>query len=116
MGGDLPTGEELDRLQWSTLLYDLHKTNPAVTFRIEQPRERLCCPQCGDSNVWAQGGEERTFRTIPIGAKPVQIQFKVPRVLCFTCGQVRQVKLGLPIPRNGTRVPSSVMPCSCHDT
>jgi hypothetical protein len=28
MGGDLPTGEELDRLQWSTLLYDLHETNP----------------------------------------------------------------------------------------
>src|SRR5687767_11350230 len=23
-----------------------------VTFRIEQPRERLCCPQCGDADVW----------------------------------------------------------------
>jgi transposase len=65
-----------------------------VTIRIEQRRERLCCPQCGGDNVWAQGGEERTFRTLPIGAKPVQIQFKVPRVLCFGCGQVRQVKIG----------------------
>jgi len=70
-----------------------------VTFRIEQPRDRLCCPQCGDTEVWAQGGEERTFRTIPIGSKPVQIQFKVPRVMCFACGQVRQVKLRFADPK-----------------
>ena len=70
-----------------------------VTLRIEQPRERLCCPQCGEPEVWAQGGEERTFRTIPIGAKPVYIQFKVPRVLCLDCGQARQVKLGFADPK-----------------
>jgi hypothetical protein len=70
-----------------------------VIFRIEQPRECLRCSQCGDADVWAQGGEERTFRTIPIGAKAVQIQFKVPRVLCFACGQVRQVKLGFADPK-----------------
>jgi transposase len=70
-----------------------------VTFRIEQPRERLCCPQCGDADVWAQGGEERTFRTVPIGGKPVRIQFKVPRVLCFACMQVRQVKLRFAEPK-----------------
>ena len=54
---------------------------------------------CGGTDVWAQGGEERTFRTIPIGAKPVQIQFKVPRVLCFACGEVRQVRLGFADPK-----------------
>ena len=70
-----------------------------VTFRIEQPRERLCCPQCGDADVWAQGGEERIFRAVPIGSKPVHIQFKVPRVMCFACGQVRQVKLGFADPK-----------------
>ena len=70
-----------------------------VTFRIEQPRERLRCPQCGDADVWAQGGEERIFRAVPIGSKPVHIQFKVPRVMCFACGQVRQVKLGFADPK-----------------
>src|SRR6185503_6252602 len=65
-----------------------------VTFRIEQPRERLRCSQCGDANVWMQGGVERTFRSLPIGSKPTQVVFKVPRVICFACGQVRQVKLG----------------------
>jgi transposase len=70
-----------------------------VTFRIEKPRDRLCCPQCGDPDVWAQGGEERTFRTIPIGSKPVHIKLKVPRVMCFACGQVRQVKIGFADPK-----------------
>jgi transposase len=70
-----------------------------VVLRVEQPRERLCCPHCGETEVWAQGGEERTFRTIPIGGKPVYIQFKVPRVMCFVCGMVRQVKLSFADPQ-----------------
>jgi transposase len=70
-----------------------------VTFHIEQPRERLRCPHCRSADVWAQGGVERTFRTVPIGSKPVLIQFKVPRVWCFACGQVRQVKLGFADPK-----------------
>jgi hypothetical protein len=28
MGDDLPTDEELERLQWTTVLYYLHETNP----------------------------------------------------------------------------------------
>jgi transposase len=70
-----------------------------VIFRIEQPRERLRCPDCGSDNVWAQGGVERTFRTVPIGCKPVLLQFKVPRVHCFDCGQVLQVQLAFADPK-----------------
>jgi transposase len=70
-----------------------------VILKIEQPRERLRCPQCADAEVWAQGAEERTFRTLPIGGKPVLVRFKVPRVLCFVCGQVRQVKIGFAEPK-----------------
>jgi transposase len=70
-----------------------------VTFRIEQPRERHRCPQCGSADVWAQGGVERTFRTVPIGAKPTFIELKVPRVLCFACGTVRQVKVPFAAPK-----------------
>jgi transposase len=70
-----------------------------VTFTIDQPRERLRCSNCGDHDVWAQGGEERSFRTVPIGSKPVTLKLKVPRVLCFKCGKVRQVKVGFAEPR-----------------
>ena len=70
-----------------------------VTFHIEQPRERLRCPHCRSAEVWAQGGVTRTFRTVPIGSKPVLLKFKVPRVLCFECGGVRQVKLGFADPK-----------------
>jgi transposase len=70
-----------------------------VVFGIEQPRERLRCSHCGSADVWSQGGVDRTFRAVPIGPKPVLLQFKVPRVLCFECGHVRQVKLGFADPR-----------------
>jgi transposase len=70
-----------------------------VTLRIRQPRDQLRCPSCGDPDVWAQGSVTRTFRTVPIGAKPVQIEFEVPRVRCFACDHVRQVKLRLADPR-----------------
>jgi transposase len=71
----------------------------AVTFRIEQPRERHRCPQCGSADVWDQGGVERTFRMVPIGRKPTFVQLKVPRVLCFGCGASRQVKIPFADPK-----------------
>jgi transposase len=70
-----------------------------TTFRIEQPRERLRCSQCRSEQVWAQGGVERTFRALPIGKQPTFISFKVPRVLCFDCGKVRQVKIAFADPK-----------------
>jgi transposase len=70
-----------------------------VVFRIEQSRERLRCAQCGAGEVWAQGGVERSFRTVPIGGKAVDICLNVPRVLCFACGQVRQVRVRFAEPR-----------------
>src|SRR5260370_2297467 len=69
-----------------------------VTFRIEQPRERHRCSACGSTEVWDQGGVERTFRTVPIGSKPTFVKLKVPRVLCFNCVVIRQVKVGFADP------------------
>ena len=70
-----------------------------VTFRIEQPRERLCCPQCGCQDVWVRGHEERTFRTVPIGPKPAFVTLDVARVWCPVCDCVRQVKIGFADPK-----------------
>src|SRR4051812_36683818 len=70
-----------------------------VTLRVRQPRDQLRCPTCGADDVWAQGSSPRTFRTVPIGSKPVQIEFEVPRVRCFACHHVRQVKLRFADPR-----------------
>jgi transposase len=76
-----------------------HFQGGRVAFRIEQPRERLRCSCCGSAEVWAQGGVERTFRAVPIGSKPVDLLFKVPRVLCFDCGKTRQVKIAFADPK-----------------
>jgi len=70
-----------------------------VTLCVRQLRNQLRCSKCGSDNVWAQGSVPRTFRTLPIGLKPVQIEFAVPRVHCFACGLIRQVKLRFADPR-----------------
>jgi transposase len=70
-----------------------------VTFRVCQPRDRLRCATCQSENVWSQGSILRTFQTVPIGSKPVQIEFSIPRVYCFACQNVRQVKLSFADPR-----------------
>lgn len=70
-----------------------------TTFCIEQPRERLRCSHCRSEEVWAQGGVKRNFRGLPIGKQPTFINFKVPRVLCFSCGKVRQVKIAFADPK-----------------
>jgi transposase len=36
----------------------------------------------------------RQFRSIPIGSKPVFIEFEVPRIMCLACKIIRQVKIG----------------------
>lgn len=68
-------------------------------FRIEQPRERLRCSHCGSDEVWAQGGVERFFRGLPIGSQPTFLELKVPRVFCWQCGKVRQVKINFADPK-----------------
>jgi transposase len=70
-----------------------------VTLCIRQPRDQLRCSACGSDNVWAQGSAPRTFRTVPIGLKPVQIEFAVPRAHCFGCDRIRQVKIRFADPR-----------------
>ena len=66
---------------------------------LEQPREHLRCANCGSDAVWAQGTVVRTFRTVPIGARPVEIHLAVPRVYCLDCHCLRQVNVPFAEPR-----------------
>jgi transposase len=82
--------------------YRLTKTEyieGTVIFHIEQPREKLCCAACGSRRVVRRGHQDRLFRHVPIGRKPVWIQFAIPRVGCQQCGQVRQVNVPFAEPR-----------------
>ena len=70
-----------------------------VIFSIEQPREKLRCPVCGDRHVHVKTHQPRVFRGLPIGGRPVWIHLPVARVACQQCASVRQVKLGFASPR-----------------
>jgi transposase len=71
----------------------------ATFFRVEQPRERFRCSECGSDHVWAQGGVERSFRALPIGKQPTFVELEVPRVYCRDCGKTRQVKVNFADPK-----------------
>jgi transposase len=71
----------------------------SVYFTFEQPRDQLRCGHCGSEYVWAQGATPRVFRSLPIGSKATFLCFAVPRVMCFECGCVRQVKVPFAAPR-----------------
>lgn len=68
--------------------------NGKMVLVIDQRRESYCCSACGSGEVYSQGQMPRRFRALPIGRKPVEIEFAVPRVRCLACGLTRQVKLG----------------------
>lgn len=61
---------------------------------IVQPREKLRCPHCGRAEVSVRGRNERIFRSVPIGNKPVSIVLEVARVYCGKCQATRQVQVG----------------------
>ncbi len=64
-----------------------------VLFTICQRRHTYRCSRCGARDVLPHGHEERAFRALPIGGRPVRILFPIPRVECPHCGVTRQVPL-----------------------
>src|SRR5262245_49577447 len=70
-----------------------------VRFTIRQRRHTYRCSVCGSRAVHPHGLQERTFRTVPIGGKPVRVLFAIPRVECPQCGVTRQVPLTFADPR-----------------
>ena len=70
-----------------------------VVFTIEQPRQSYRCPACGSEHVIGRGQNHRRFRTLSIGGKSVYLVLALPRVECYDCGVVRQVKIGFADPR-----------------
>jgi transposase len=70
-----------------------------VRFTIGQRPHTRRCPACGSRHVAPRGHQQRTFRTVPIGGKPVEIILAIPRVACPACELVRQVPLDFADPR-----------------
>jgi len=72
-----------------------------VRFTIGQRPHTRRCSLCGSRHVAPRGHQQRTFRAVPIGGKPVDITLAIPRVACPTCAVVRQVPLDFADPRRG---------------
>lgn len=82
--------------------YDYVKTeyrSGGVVFTIRQRPHTYRCPLCGTRAVAPRGYQERVFKAVPIGGKPVMVVLPIPRVECPSCAVVRQVPLNFADPR-----------------
>jgi transposase len=70
-----------------------------VRFTICQRRHTYRCPVCGAREVAPRGCQQRTFKAVPIGGKPVEITLAIPRVACPACDVIRQAPLTFADPR-----------------
>jgi len=70
-----------------------------VVFVIERKPKTYRCAACGSQNVWRHGVVVRSFRTVPLGSKRVELEARIPRLACQDCGLVRQAAVGFAEPR-----------------
>jgi transposase len=70
-----------------------------VVFVIERKPETCRCAACGSQNVWRHGVVVRSFRTVPLGSKRVELEARIPRLACQDCGLVRQAAIAFAEPR-----------------
>ena len=74
------------------------KVSGGMEFHIALDRGRVCCPDCGSTDVWLKGGTERKFRSVPMGSKKTKIVLEVPRVHCHVCQCKKQVSISFAKP------------------
>ena len=67
--------------------------NGSIIFKVRQNPFDICCPNCQSKRIVFRGKKMRRFRSIPIGSKPVLIEFEVPRIMCLVCKVIRQVNI-----------------------
>lgn len=64
-----------------------------VIFHIRTRGDKLQCRHCHSYNVVRKGTVERTFKTVPIGLKPVYLKAKIQRLECKDCCKILQERI-----------------------
>jgi len=73
-------------------------TGKAVFSGVVHPNA-LICPVCRSRHVVRNGQIQRTFKTLPVGHKKVELSVSIPRLLCRDCGAIRQAPLDFADPK-----------------
>jgi transposase len=69
-----------------------------ITVHLEQDPQHDRCSACRSDNIIRRGTIPRTYRTVPIGGKPVDLRITVPRLGCQDCLLVRQADIPIAKP------------------
>ena len=94
-------------------------THGIVSLHLLQTPKHDRCSHCQSANVIRHGAEERVFRTVPIGGKPVELRLlPAPGLGCRDCGLVPGApgRSNSPGPSAASRMPSNAMPSACSLT
>lgn len=75
----------------------------SVIFHIQTKENKLRCSNCQSFHVIKKGFVERTFRTVPIGLKPVYLKARIQRLECKDCDFIRQEHILFSEEKNYTR-------------
>lgn len=65
----------------------------AIQFHVRQDADTLRCSHCGSTAVSRAGQVPRSFRSLPIGGRPVAIELAIQRLWCSACGKTRQARV-----------------------
>jgi transposase len=63
-----------------------------IFYGSVHPNE-LVCPSCRSRDVIKFGTKSRTFKTLPVGRKKVELTVHIQRLYCKNCGAIRQPDL-----------------------
>lgn len=67
--------------------------NGKIIFSIKRYFDKCSCSNCESKNIKPRGSKDRTFQTIPIGRKVVEIVVTIFRLECTDCGCIRQERI-----------------------
>ena len=74
-------------------------TKGAIYIHVRKHPGKLRCPQCDSHQLILKGTKTRSFKTLPIGKKPVVLVVMIQRVLCQQCRCLKQVQLDFADPK-----------------
>ena len=70
-----------------------------MIISVQKNPYKVCCPDCESTNFIRRGKITRTFKTLPIGKKPILIKVDIQRIQCLDCGCLKQEKLNFADPK-----------------
>ena len=69
-----------------------------LVLEIQTPKEKLCCPVCGNHNINRNGSHIRRFVSVPIGLSKTYLDMRVHRIQCHDISLIMHTEIDWRMP------------------